>query len=241
MTTVTFSESNGVRHLHLGSPWIQGAMRLNSPNTLELVYTRHMMVWTLFHLQPRRIAQLGLGAGALSRFVHHHFPQAELCVVERNAAVIDACRQHFGLPDDSDRFVVKHSDAMAYVSNTVNHGLLDVLQVDLYDGDAYRPALNTSSFYQGCAACLADEGIMIVNLLGDAATLQASLDAIIPFFHAVCWLPETDDGNLIAMAFKRAPSIDFDILRRRAQRISASTGLEAAQWVDDLLTWMRDD
>jgi spermidine synthase len=240
MTTVTFSESHGVRYLHLDSPWIQGAMRLNAPDTLELAYTRQMMVWMLFHEDPHRIVQLGLGAGSLSRFVHYHFPHVQLCVVELNAAVIDACRQRFGLPDDSGRFKVLHADAMAYVSQACNHGLLDVLQVDLYDGNAYRPSLDTPAFYQGCAACLTDAGMMTVNLLGDADTLQSSMDAIAPFFHAICWLPETEDGNVIVMAFKHAPSIDFDVLHERAQRIAAATGLDAAQWVDGLLTWMQE-
>ena len=44
---VTISESDGVRYLHLGTPWIQGAMRIDDPLAIELEYVRRMMVWML--------------------------------------------------------------------------------------------------------------------------------------------------------------------------------------------------
>ena len=70
---VNFSELRGVRYLHLGSEWIQGAMRLNKPNAIELEYAQQMMGWLLF-LEPSKdfeILQLGLGTGALSKFSHN--------------------------------------------------------------------------------------------------------------------------------------------------------------------------
>ena len=33
---VTISESAGVRYLHLGTPWVQGAMRIDEPLEIEL-------------------------------------------------------------------------------------------------------------------------------------------------------------------------------------------------------------
>ena len=45
---VTLSEFDGVRYLHLGSPWVQGAMRIGKPQQVELVY-RHRCVeaWSM--------------------------------------------------------------------------------------------------------------------------------------------------------------------------------------------------
>jgi len=39
-TPVDISEEAGVRYLHFGSDWIQGAMRIARPWALELDYTR---------------------------------------------------------------------------------------------------------------------------------------------------------------------------------------------------------
>ena len=35
---VTVSDDGEVRHLHLGTPWIQGSMRIKDPFELELEY-----------------------------------------------------------------------------------------------------------------------------------------------------------------------------------------------------------
>ena len=63
----TIDEFEGVRFLHLGSSWVQGAMRLSKPDAIELEYVQMMMMWTLFLQAPRHIVQLGLGSGSSSR------------------------------------------------------------------------------------------------------------------------------------------------------------------------------
>jgi hypothetical protein len=40
---VTFSEEGGVRFLHFGTEWVQGAMRLRKPDHIELEYAQQMM------------------------------------------------------------------------------------------------------------------------------------------------------------------------------------------------------
>ena len=47
-TPIDISEENGVRYLHFGSEWVQGAMRIRRPYALELAYTREMMAPLLF-------------------------------------------------------------------------------------------------------------------------------------------------------------------------------------------------
>ncbi|MGE8491228.1 MAG: spermidine synthase, partial [Paraburkholderia nemoris] len=37
---VTFSEEGGVRFLHFGTEWVQGAMRLRKPDHIELEYAQ---------------------------------------------------------------------------------------------------------------------------------------------------------------------------------------------------------
>ena len=43
----TISEAGGVRYLHLGTPWVQGAMRIRKPLWPELEYVQRMLVWML--------------------------------------------------------------------------------------------------------------------------------------------------------------------------------------------------
>jgi len=50
---VTFSEEGGVRYLHFGTEWVQGAMRLRKPDHIELEYAQQMMAWLLFIQTPK--------------------------------------------------------------------------------------------------------------------------------------------------------------------------------------------
>ncbi len=236
----TISEDEGVRYLHLGTSWIQGAMRLSKPNAIELEYVQNMMAWLLFVDQPAHIAQLGLGCGALSKFSYHHFPDTHITAVELNPAVIETARTHFLLPSNNGRFNVLQMDAQDFVHNTANHGTLDVLQIDLYDENADGPVFDSPEFYQACADCLSDTGIMTTNLFGNFGCHEKNIDAIQEAFDATAWLPPVDDENMIAIAFKQAPSIDFGDLFRRAAYIRKTTGLYAKSWVIGLQNWMRE-
>src|SRR5690606_29113772 len=96
----TLSEFDGIRYLHFGTKWVQGAMRISRPNQLVLDYTRQMMAWLLFtDPQPTdTIGILGLGAGALLKYTLAHTP-AQVETVEWNDEVTAICRAYFRLPD----------------------------------------------------------------------------------------------------------------------------------------------
>ena len=47
--------------MHLGTDWIQGAMRLAKPNTIVLDYVQHMMMWMLFRHTAKHIELLEQG------------------------------------------------------------------------------------------------------------------------------------------------------------------------------------
>lgn len=231
---VTLSEEDGVRYLHFGTEWVQGAMRLRKPEWLELEYAQQMMAWMLFIDAPAHIVQLGLGSGALTKFSYVSFPHARTTAVELNPSVIAICRTMFKLPANDERLNVIEADAMDYVTDPAHRGNTDALQVDLYDATARGPVLDTPGFYRACAATLAPHGIMTINLFGDHPSYQKNLDAMRPFFGAVICLPEVHDGNVIAIAFKTAPVLEFKRLYERAAQITSDTKLPAASWVNGL-------
>ena len=107
----TLSEQNGLLVLHLGTEWIQGAMRMGSPVEIVLEYIQQMMMWMLFKKEPAHIVQLGLGSAALTKFCYHTFPQASVTAIELNPNVIAICREYFYLPPDDRRDVLRRDDA----------------------------------------------------------------------------------------------------------------------------------
>ncbi len=233
---VTFSEEDGVRYLHFGTEWIQGAMRLKKPDAIELEYAQQMMMWTLFLERPRAIAQLGLGAAALTKFCHRHWPEAEVTAVELNPAVVVAARAMFGLPEDDAHLSVLVEDAGAYVEDPRNRGRFDALQVDLYDATARGPVIESAAFYAACRACLRSPGALTINLFGAHASFARNMRALKSAFDGrIVALPEVHEGNRVAIAFNGPPLVvRWVALRERAAVVARALKLPASTWVDGL-------
>ena len=236
---VTLSELDGVRYLHFGTEWVQGAMRLRKPDWLELEYAQQMMAWMLFIDDPQYIVQLGLGSAALTKFCYRQFPHARVVAVELNPAVIAVCDSMFKLPPGDERLAVLEMDALDFVMESANVETLDALQIDLYDATARGPVLDTPEFYLACAACLKPQGVLTVNLFGDHPSYAKNLKAMRFAFDQVICLPEVHDGNVVALAFKQARTLDFPTLYERAAHILQSTKLPAKSWVDGLKSGLK--
>ena len=202
----TISESGGVRYLHFGSEWVQGAMWVDRPAELVLEYTAQMMAWLVF-LEPARqqaLGLFGLGAGSLVRFCLKHTANP-LRVVEHNPLVTSACELYFKLPRPA-RLSVQHQDAGMWVQESENWGLCSALMVDVYDGQAQGPARDSLAFYQGCRASLADIGVLSVNLFGAHASFARNIRNISQAFEGrILTLPQIDAGNQVVLAFKGPP------------------------------------
>lgn len=236
----TISEHKGIRYLHLGTEWEQGAMRVRTPDAIETEYVQQMMMWMLFKDQPQHIVQLGLGSAALTKFCYRQFPQTRVTAIELNPAVIAMCGAMFALPPNDARLNVTRMDALAFVTERANHGTVDVLQVDLYDDEARGPVFDTPEFYQACADCLTPDGMMTVNLFGEQSIYYKNLQTMQQVFDAVVWLPEVHAANVVVIAFKSAPELDFSTLDERAALIRKKMKLPAPTWVDGLREWMLE-
>src|SRR4030095_4756319 len=144
--SIDIREEAGVRYLHFGTDWVQGAMRLSQPDRLVLAYTQAMLSFLLFRPGPRSILMIGLGAGSLVRFLRHRIPDAHLTVVEINRDVIQVAYQFFKLPEDDARLVVEAGDGFLYMHRT--SAQFDVIFVDGYDHRARPGKLDSLEFYR---------------------------------------------------------------------------------------------
>jgi spermidine synthase len=233
---VTFSEEGGVRYLHFGTEWVQGAMRIRKPDHIELEYAQQMMAWLLFLETPKRVVQLGLGAAALTKFAYRFLSRAQVEAVELNPAVVVAARTMFALPHDDARLTVHETDAWDFVNDRANHGTIGVLQIDLYDATARGPVHDSVAFYRAVRACLADAGVVTINLFGDHPSFVRNMKHLnAAFGNRVIALPEVHEGNRVALAFS-GPTLDVPAaqLQQRAKLIEAKLGLPARKWLKGL-------
>ena len=233
---VSVSDDGEVRHLHLGTPWIQGSMRVAEPFEIELQYVQRMMAWLLFvepaSVTKRHAMQLGLGAGAITKFCHK---KLRLCTtaIELNPQVLAVCRQWFKLPPDGPKLRVVLADAAEEIKNPMWLGTVDALAVDLYDHEAAAPVLDSPDFYADCRALLTEDGCMTVNLFGRASSFERSLKSMASAFgeDALWAFKPTREGNTVVLA-QRTPSRPKRIeLAARAEAIQARWDLPTSKWL----------
>ena len=227
---IDISEERGVRYLHFGSEWIQGAMRIARPWSLELDYTREMMLALLLRPQPhwpRSALMVGLGAASLPKFLWRHRPRAKLTVVEIAPRVVAAARHYFKLPDDP-RLRIHVGDGAEYVAHARRR--FDLILVDAFDADARAGYFNTEAFYRSCRARLTADGLLVVNLLRRARSDRAGSTALRDAFDGrIAALPATEGGNTIVFASAGAPVRTAPgALAELAARLKLDTGLDLA-------------
>ncbi len=226
---IDISEEAGVRYLHFGSLWIQGAMRIARPWHLELDYTKEMMASLLLREGarfPRRVLLIGLGAASLTKFLYRHYPLSQLTVVEIEPAVVAAARQFFKLPEDPLRLNIVIDDGANFVQEYQKQ--FDLILVDGFDEDARAGGLDTAPFYENCYARLNENGIMAVNLLGRSRGYKASFERICAAFEdRALAFPSCDSGNVIAFAARGKPiKITLDDMKDDAESLKNKTGLD---------------
>jgi spermidine synthase len=233
---VNFSDDGPVRHLHLGTEWIQGSMYLEDPLGLVHEYVQRMMAWLLFvepdTVKDRHAMQLGLGAGSLTKFCAKEL-RMQTTAIELNPQVLVACRGWFKLPADHAQMQVVLADAAQEILNPKWWGTVDALQVDLYDHEAATPVLDSLPFYNHCRRLLSPDGCMTVNLFGRASSFERSVEKISAAFgkQAVWAFRPTREGNTVVMAQCTLSRPKRDALMLRANAIEARWGLPADKWV----------
>jgi spermidine synthase len=229
--SIEISECAGVRYLHFSAEWIQGAMRIQRPNVLELAYTREMMAGLLLREPPwpRNALLIGLGAGSLAKFIYHRLPETKITVVEINPRVEIIARLHFKLPNDPSRLRVILGDGAHFMLQEDGESY-DYILVDGFDESGKAGVLDTEPFYQACRARLTSTGLFSVNLLGRNRGFAASKDRIAAAFdkRAIVF-SSGDSGNAIAFARGSTPvDVSFEELLERAKTLRWQTGLDLA-------------
>jgi spermidine synthase len=227
---IDISEDDGVRYLHFGSEWVQGAMRIRRPWALELDYTREMMAGLLLRAAPwpRTALLIGLGAGSLTKFIWRNLPQTKITVIEINPQVPLIAHQFFKLPNEDERLKIRIEDGVDYVARSKQR--YDLILVDGFDHKASAGALDTLPFYLHCRERLSKDGVFATNLFGAARRFKASVSRIDEAFAGRSMaFPACESGNVIATAVAGSPvSVSLPELRARAAALKAATGLNLA-------------
>jgi spermidine synthase len=210
-------------------------MRIRRPQVVEIDYVQRMLASLLWlpadALVTGRAVQLGLGAGAITRFTAQQLRMATT-VVEINPQVIAVNSRQFHLPREAE---VVRGDAADWLAQA-EPASVRLLHVDLYDHEAAAPVLDDEVFYAACRRVLEDGGVMSVNLFGRHASFRDSIDRIASVFGAAqVWsLRPTREGNTVVVAGRGVVMPAREELAARAAAIEArfgALGLPARKWL----------
>lgn len=188
------------RTLHFTAGDIQSRMQLQSPEVLELEYTRMMMGFLLFKPAPATIAMVGLGGGSIAKFCFKHLPETRFRAIESNPHVIDL-REKFMIPADGPRFTVFHDDGAAFMRHPPKQ--YDVLLIDGFTDKGLPAQLCSQRFYDHCQAALLPGGILVANLHDEGNDFSTYLKRIWRSFQGNGFAVQEQEGfNCIAFARK---------------------------------------
>ncbi|MFZ2298855.1 MAG: fused MFS/spermidine synthase [Aquabacterium sp.] len=222
--------------LSFESSLIQSCMRLADPDELVLDYTRAMMGFLLFNPAPRSVLMIGLGGGALHKYIHKHLSETDLTTVEINPGVIEL-RQEFCIPPDDERSRIIRADGAAFLAKPTHQ--FDIILVDGFNAAGLPDALCSPGFYRRVKAALAPQGLMVANVQADTAQTREIMKCVGRVFDGATLSFESDEGgndivlagsqdalNAAAQAFE--PRWDALPAPHKATLAAASTRLQRA-------------
>ena len=188
------------RSLVFGGNVLQSSMFLSAPQRLALSYTRYMMASLLLDDEPERILVVGVGAGSLVRFLHHHFPGALIDGIDYSSEVLDLARTHFHLPN-SGNISLHCRDGRDFLADRTDEHNYDLILIDAFDTAGMSEQIYSSDFFELCLDHLDISGIVSINLWsGDQARMEEVAGVIGSHFETTLELPVPNRGNVICLA-----------------------------------------
>lgn len=181
-----------------GAIWQQSSMSLKRPDKLVYFY-EHLMSFALaLAAEPRSVLLLGLGGGAMARFLSTHYPQCRLTIVEKDPAIIEIAHDHFRVDAP-----VAAADARDFVAEA--EAEYDVILVDLYDGGGF--VTGGGEFWRNCFRLLAPWGCLAINwadptIFARHRTIAAECAGFAARSFSIT--PKSGDENLVQFCLRDA-------------------------------------
>lgn len=182
------------------------------------------------HPKPKNVLVIGGGDGGTAREVIRHKSVHKCTMVEIDAMVVDACKEHIPLTSsalDDDRIELIIGDGVQFVKETKEK--FDVILIDSTDPIGPAQPLFGEEFYQDVFNCLTDDGIVVSQ--GEtpwyAKEIQQSLlgvlNNVFPSSYLYSFSNLTYPGGLWCFTFaskKHHPVKDFNVEAVKASGLS---------------------
>jgi len=206
---------------------VETLMDLQQPHVLQHGYSHAAMAGFLYRPQAASCLLIGLGGGAMVRFINHHFPAVQLDVVEIDPAMVAVARDFFGTATGPRTRIVV-ADGRDYLERAAERYDLIFIDAHLHpsertDSMGHPLSLKSEEFYRSIHSRLNPGGVVMFNVLvgSDERGYVASIRRA--FAASDVYRPR-GTGNVIVFAASRAPLADEAELRERARVLDRRGG-----------------
>jgi len=242
---ISVVDSELTRTLYFNSANKQSAMYKPHSKLLMLKYTHAMCLALVFLASNRRTLIMGLGGGALPKFLNWHYPETPIDVIDSRKKVIQIAHTYFDVPENDPNLRILHGDAGAFVVNSRNNraGIYDLLLVDLFSATGPASILRDRAFYYSLPNLLSTNGIVGVNLWSQGRTYlqyRRLLEHAFPGRVLELSVGSSKSGNVILFGFNSSECTkNLYQYMDKAVLLQTKTGLKMVQYFNRLLTQNR--
>ncbi len=141
---------------------------LSAPHKLLVPYTRTMFATYLFHPKQKRVLIVGLGGGAMVRFLRKYDPDVRIDVVEIDPVIVKIADKYFGVRTEN-KTTIHTADGFHFLAKTTQK--YDAIYMDAFlkptrktDATGVPLQLKTRRFYKSLHAKLTPQGVVAFNL-----------------------------------------------------------------------------
>jgi spermidine synthase len=219
-TIVVTEDDQGLRTLRFERDGVrQSVVKVGDPDHLELPYARAMPVGLALVHEPRRVLIVGLGGGTIPGFLHKHYPQMTIDVVDIDPGVVEVARKLFGFRDDAT-MRAHVGDGRRFIEECREP--YDLIFLDAFGSENIPYHLATREFLQAVRRALTPRGVVVGNVWsrGSNPLYDRMVRTYQDVFDELYVVDVRGAGNKILIAMPRTERIDRDDLARRARQIS---------------------
>jgi spermidine synthase len=200
-----------------GQEVVQSRVNLTAPHTLLSPYARGMFASYLYQPQPRRVLIIGLGGGAMVRFLTHHEPQVHIDAVEIDPAVVRLADEYFGVRSGGN-VSVHTADGVTFVETTAER--YDLILMDAFlrpssdtDTTGVPTRLKTLAFLGNLKRALAPDGVVAFNV-NEHASMADDIVAVAAAFGPVAVYRCPPSDNKVVIAVEGGMATDDEVRAR---------------------------
>ncbi len=217
---VVTEDEQGLRTLRFERHGVrQSVVKVGDPDHLELPYARAMFVGLAFCEDPGRVLIVGLGGGTLPGFLHKHYPNTLIDVVDIDPGVVEAAKLFFGFRED--RTLRAHvADGRRFIEQSRTP--YDIIFLDAFGTENIPYHLATQEFLRGVRRALSPRGIVVANVWSRGSNMlyDSMVRTYQEVFEELYIFQVKDAGNEILVALPRRYVISREALAQRARAIS---------------------